>query len=250
MRRSVPAGLVQQIVEDLKEDGTVDRGWLGVTIQDVDEDLAQGLGMDASDPHGALVTNILDDGPAATSEVRVGDAITEVNGARVEGSRDLARKIAEIKPGVQTDLTVMRDGEERTIQLELGQFPSSDRMAALQPSDEPSEMKLKDLGITLAPVDERYDDERRYGEDRNGSGDGPRGEQGVRIAEVEGGSIADDKGLRSGDIIDEVGGKAVYTPRDVRRSLESGTGASGVVVMRIRRDDQRRFVALPLDAQR
>ncbi|MFP4536873.1 MAG: Do family serine endopeptidase [Dichotomicrobium sp.] len=248
---AIPAGLVQQIVEDLKEDGTVDRGWLGVTIQDVDEDLAQGLGMDASDPHGALVTNILDDGPAANSEVRVGDAIIEVNGARVEGSRDLARKIAEIEPETQTELTVMRDGEERTVQLELGQFPSSDRMAALQPSDEPSDMRLEDLGITLAPAEEQYDDERRgYDEDRGGSGDGPRGEQGVRIADVEGDSIAAEKGLRSGDIIDEVGGQAVYTPRDVRRSLESGSGASGVVVMRIRRGDQRRFVALPLDAQR
>jgi len=228
---SIPAGLVQQIVDDLKEDGMVDRGWLGVTIQDVDKDLAEGLGMNPNDPHGALVTNILDDGPAADSEVRVGDAIIEVQGERVEDSRDLARKIAEVKPNTPTELTVMRDGREETITVELGQFPTSDRMAALQPS-EPSEMRMEDLGITLAPAE------------------GRRGEQGVRIEEVEPGSIAADKGLRSGDVIDEVGGKPVYTPRDVRQSLsQMGGDQSEVVVLRISRGDQRRFVALPLDQQ-
>ncbi len=223
---SIPAGLVKQIVQDLKQDGMVNRGWLGVTIQDVDKDLAEGLGMDPNDPHGALVTNILDDGPAANSEAQVGDAIIEVQGERVGGSRDLARKIAAIEPGTPTDLTVMRDGREMTITLELGQFPTSDRMAALQPS-EPSEMRMEDLGITLAP-----------------SEDG-RGEPGVRIGDVEGGSIAADKGLRSGDVIAQIGNEPVYTPRDVQRRLQRQQGE--VVVMQIRRGDQRRFVALPLD---
>ncbi len=226
---SIPAGLAKQVVQDLQEDGTVDRGWLGVTIQDVDKDLAEGLGMNASDPHGALITNILDDGPAASSEVQVGDAIIQVQGERVEDSRDLARKIAEIKPGTPTELTVMRDGREETVTVELGQFPTSDRMAALQPS-EPSDMRMEDLGITLAPADDR------------------RGEQGVRIEDVEPGSVAAEKGLRSGDVIDEVGGEPVYTPRDVRQSMRQMRGErSDVVVMRIRRGDQRRFVALPLD---
>ena len=226
---SIPAGLVQQVVQDLKDDGVVDRGWLGVTIQDVDKDLAEGLGMDPSDPHGALVTNILDDGPAAGSEVQVGDAIIEVQGKRVEDSRDLARKIANVRPGTPAELTVMRDGREQTITVELGQFPSQDRMAALTPS-EPSDMRMEDLGITLAPSD------------------GPRGEQGVRIEDVKSGSIAADKGLRAGDVIDEIGGEPVYSPRDVRQSMRQTRGErSDVVVMRIRRGDQRRFVALPLD---
>ncbi len=226
---SIPAGLVQQIVQDLQEDGAVDRGWLGVTIQDVDRDLAEGLGMDASDPHGALVTNILDDGPAAGSELQVGDAIIEVQGQRVEDSRDLARKIADVQPGTPADLTVMRDSREQTVTVELGQFPTSDRMAALTPS-EPSEMQMEDLGITLAPAD------------------GGRGEQGVRIEDVEADSIAAEKGLRAGDVIDEVGGEPVFSPRDVRQSLNRMRGdQSEVVVMRIRRGDQRRFVALPLE---
>ncbi|RIA54973.1 Do family serine endopeptidase [Dichotomicrobium thermohalophilum] len=226
---SIPAGLVQQIVQDLQDDGTVDRGWLGVTIQDVDKDLAEGLGMNPNDPHGALVTNILDDGPAADSEVQVGDAIIEVQGKRVEDSRDLARKIAEIEPGTPTELTVMRDGREQSVSVELGQFPTSDRMAALQPS-EPSEMRMEDLGITLAPPE------------------GPRGEQGVRIEDVEPGSVAAEKGLRAGDVIDEVGGEPVYSPRDVRQSMRQMRGdQSEVVVLQIRRGDQRRFVALPLD---
>lgn len=226
---SIPAGLAKQIVEDLQEDGAVDRGWLGVTIQDVDKDLAEGLGMDPNDPHGALVTNILDDGPAANSEVQVGDAIIEVQGDRIDDSRDLARKIAEIKPGTPTDLTVMRDGREQAITVELGEFPTSDRMAALSPS-EPSEMQMEDLGITLAPAD------------------GQRGEQGVSIEDVEPGSVADEKGLRPGDVIAEVGGEPVYSPREVRQSMSQMRGErSEVVVLQIRRGDQRRFVALPLD---
>jgi len=248
---SIPAGLAKQIVEDLKEDGSVDRGWLGVTIQDVDKDLAEGLGMDPNDPHGALVTNILDEGPAANSEVQVGDAIVEVNGARVEGSRDLARKIAELKPSAETELTVMRDGRKETVTLALGQFPTSERMASLQPT-QPSQMRLEDLGITLAPTGDRFGEGQRRGRDdrRGGFDEGPSTEQGVRIAEVESGSVAEEKGLRAGDIIDEVSGEPVYTPRDVTRSLQGRRDASSVVVLRIRRGDQRRFVALPLEAQR
>ncbi len=248
---AIPAGLVQQIVDDLQEDGMVNRGWLGVTIQNVDEDLAAGLGMDPGDPHGALVTNILDDGPAADSEVQVGDAIIAVNGQRVEGSRDLARKIAEISPGTETELKVMRDGREETVMLELGQFPSSDRMAALQPT-QPSEMRLEDLGITLAPAagERRGDDRRRDYEDRRGGAGDGGGEQGVRIAEVESGSIAEEKGLRAGDIIAEVNGEPVYTPRDVRQSMRDVRGGqTDVVVLQTRRGDQRRFVAIPLDQQ-
>ncbi len=239
---SIPSGLVQQIVQDLKEDGTVNRGWLGVTIQNVDKDLAEGLGIDPSDPHGALVTNILDEGPAAGSELKVGDAIIEVQGERVADSRDLARKIANIKPGTPAELKVMRNGSEETVTVDLGQFPTSDRMAALQPS-EPSSLKLEDLGITLAPSDEEPRGERR--------GDNQGEPEGVRIAEVEPGSVAQDKGLRSGDIIDEVSGQPVYSARDVRRGLQAlRRDQSGVAVLRIRRGDQRRFVALPLEAQR
>jgi serine protease Do len=238
---SIPAGLVQEIVQDLRDDGQVNRGWLGVTIQDVDKDLAEGLGMDPSDPHGALVTNILDEGPAANSEVRVGDAIISVNGERIEGSRDLARKIAAIRPGAETELKVMRNGQEESVMIELGQFPTSDRMAALQPS-EPSSLKLEDLGITLAPADEELRGDRR----RDDQGE----PEGVRIAEVEPGSVAQDKGLRAGDIIDEVSGQPVYSARDIRRSLrDMRRDQTGVAVLRVRRGDQRRFVALPLEAQ-
>jgi serine protease Do len=161
--------------------------------------------------------------------LQVGDAIIEVQGQRVEDSRDLARKIADVKPGTPADMTVMRDGREQSVTVELGQFPTSDRMAALTPS-EPSEMQMEDLGITLAPAD------------------GGRGEQGVRIEDVEAGSVAAEKGLRAGDVIDEVGGEPVFSPRDVRQSMNQMRGdQSEVVVLRIRRGDQRRFVALPLE---
>ncbi len=243
---AIPAGLVQEVVADLKADGRVNRGWLGVTIQDVDKDLAAGLGLDPEDPHGALITNILEDGPAAGSELRVGDAITQVNGARVENSRDLARKIAANKPGQDADITVMRDGQETSFAINLGEFPSPDRMASLQQPSTPSSMRLEDLGITLAPAGARGNDRR--GGDRDND---QMAEEGVRIASIESGSIAEEKGLRAGDLIAEVDREPVFSPRDVQDILRSGRRANAnVVVMRIRRGEQQRFIALPLDTAR
>lgn len=228
---AIPAKLVKEIVAELKEHGTVRRGWLGVTIQDVNEDLAAGLGMNPEDPYGALVTKILEDGPAAKSDLKVGDAIIRVRGERVEDSRDLARKIAAIPPGTETELTIFRDGGEKTVTVKLGTFPSSDKLAALQ-SPRSSGREIEDLGLSLAPASE-------YGQGAS---------EGVAIVSVKPGSVADDKGLRSGDIIVEVAGRPVSSPTDVANGV-SDVRRKGrkAVIFQVRRGDQQRFVALPLN---
>jgi S1-C subfamily serine protease len=231
---------IRRNTEEKPESTTADssrRGWLGVSIQNVDKELASGVGMDRNDPHGALITNIHSPGPAEEAGLEIGDALIAVDGERADNARDLARKVAAIKPGFPTKLTILRDGKERTITVKLAESPisklgelstSSHGGGAAEPA-EPPEARLKDFGITLASP-KNHD-----------------GQQGVLIAKVGSGSIAEDKGLRANDAIEEVGGIPIYTLSDMRRALSN---QADVVVLRIRRGEQRRFVAFTLNGNR
>jgi serine protease Do len=257
---AVPASVAQEVITQLRDSGKVSRGWLGVTIQDVTEDLAAGLGMDADDPHGAIVTTILEDGPSMGSDLLVGDTIVAVQGDRVNNSRDLARKIAAISPGTDARLSIYRNGEKNEISVMLGTFPSSPQEVAALEQPRPSGAELEDLGLTLAPASsfaEGEDDARRKGDSRGSRNDGMRGRdlgsmaKGVAIIEVDPTSVAADQGLQRGDVIVAVGDASVDTPAQVADGVatarERGRPA---VVFQIRRGEQQRFVALPLEARR
>ena len=146
---AVPARLAQDVVDELRSSGSVSRGWLGVHIQNISEDIAASLGMDRA--MGALVSKVTEDGPAASSDLEVGDAIIEVNGESVESSRDLARKIAALDPDTIASLTVIRDSGEQQVDVKLGTFPGGDKLAKLeQGSRKTATTELKDLGLTLS----------------------------------------------------------------------------------------------------
>ena len=225
---AVPADIVRKVVADLRDKGKVSRGWLGVHIQDVTEDIAASLGM--AKTHGALVTKVTKGGPAAHDGVHVGDAIIAVNGDEVRDSRDLARKIASYAPGTTVRVGVVRDGARKTISVRLGTFPAPERLAALE-QGKPASTEVEDLGLTLAPASEAGGD----------------GKEGVVITEVDPTSEAAIKGLRPGDVILEVSSEPVSTPEDVargvRKARERGRKA---VLMRVRSGGQQRFIALPL----
>ncbi len=255
---AVPASVAREVIAELRERGSVSRGWLGVTIQDVTEELAAGLGMDADDPHGAIVTTILEEGPANGSALQVGDTIVAVQGERVENSRDLARKIAAVSPGTDAQLSIFRNGEENEISVELGTFPTSPQVAALE-QPRPSGAELEDLGITLAPLSDLAmgEDNRRKSEQRGSRNDGMRGRgddammDGVAIVDVDPSSVAADQGLERGDIIVAVGDTRVDTPEQVAEGVASARSRGRpAVVFQIRRGEQQRFVALPFDAAR
>jgi serine protease Do len=230
---AVPAPLVKQVVANLREHGTVERGWLGVVIQNVSDDIAASVGLD--DAKGALISKVSEEGPAAKSELRAGDVIVRVNEEQIEDSRDLARKIAELRPNTPVTLGVVRDGDLREVQMELGTFPSGEQLAALDPGGtEPSPTEpeqMKDLGLSLAPA-------------LSVPG---AGEEGVVITEVDPASDAAEKGLKAGDVILEVAGESTLQPQDVAkgvaRAKERGRSA---VLMRVKSGDQQRFVALSL----
>jgi len=226
---AVPASLVKDVVAQLKKNGSVQRGWLGVQIQSVSEDMAASLGLDEA--QGAIVGKLTDKSPAAKSGVKVGDLILEVDGAKVKDSRDLARKIAALAPNSKTDLTIFRKGRERNLEVKLGTFPSSKKMASLGKS---SSEELKSLGLTLAPASEIIKGPKKK-------------KEGVYVTDVDAKSIAAEKGLRRGDIILDVNGRPVSDPADVEKAVKlARKKGRRAVLVRFRSSSREAFVALPI----
>ena len=231
---AVPAVLVKEVVEQLKSHGSVDRGWLGVVIQNVSDDIADSIGL--AEAKGAMITKVTEDGPAAKEDLKAGDVIVAVNGDNVGDSRDLARKVAELRPDSDVKLTIMRYGKKHEIDMKLGSFPSGKKLAALE-EEQPPETgeEMKDLGLSLAPA------ARIPG----------AGEDGVVITEVDPASDAADKGLKPGDVILEVAGVTVAAPGDVakgvQKAMEGAKDKDKVnVLFQVKSGDQTRFVALAL----
>src|SRR6516164_6554415 len=233
----IPAALVKQVVGQLQEHGSVDRGWLGVVIQNVSDDIAESIGM--PEAKGAMVTKVSEDGPAAKKDLKPGDVIVAVNGEKIDDSRDLARKIAELHPNTDVKLSIVRYGEKREVDMKLGTFPSSKKLAALE-EDKPdtSGQQMKDLGLSLAPAAKFP-----------GAGD-----EGVVITEVDPQSDAADKGLKAGDVILQVAGVAVSDPSDVAAGVKKAMDGAKTdkdkdtvkVLMQVKSGDQTGFVALSL----
>ncbi len=230
---AIPSKLAGKVIDQLRSAGKVSRGWLGVTIQDVNGDIAESLGM--KDPKGALITRIMEDGPSAKSELKVRDVVVQVNGEAVDNSRDLARKIADLPPDASTKLVVVRDGQNKDLSVKLGAFPSSDKLAALtedQGNGRSDHEQMKDLGLTLAPASEVEG----------------AGEEGVAVTDVDPSSEAADKGLKPGDVILEVGGKGVKSPTDVADGVrDASKKGRKAVLLQVQANRQTRFVALSLE---
>lgn len=227
---AVPAKTALEVIEQLKQSGSVSRGWLGVKIQNVDEDTASAIGL--AEPKGALVSEITPGGPAAGSGLKVQDAILQVNADKIADSRDLARKIAAYAPDTTVDVKIWRGNKEETVKVKLGKFPgSSEEIARLEqgkPADEVAgDTELEQLGLTLAPA-------------RGGA-------EGVTVADVDPDSDAAEKGIKAGDVILEIGGTAVSGPADVadgiKKAKEMGRKA---VMLYIKSADQRRIVPIQL----
>jgi serine protease Do len=225
---AVPANVASEVVAQLKEKGSVSRGWLGVKIQNVDEDTAASLGL--SEAKGALVNEVTAGGPAAEAGFKSGDVVLGVNGHKVNDSRDLARQIAGYAPGTRVDIRILRGQKEQTINVKLGNFPTGRELAKVEEGDKAPATENNQLGLTLAPA----------------TGQGGA-KEGVLITDVDGDSDAAQKGLKSGDVILEVGGQPVFTPEDVANGVkEAAKLGRKAVLMRVKSGDQMRFVAVQL----
>src|SRR5215203_653513 len=218
---AVPASTVQTVVDQLQQDGRVSRGYLGVQIQPLTKELAQGFGL--STEKGALVASTQDGTPAEKAGLKSGDVITAVDGEPVANARELTRKIGALKPGAKAEIAYLRDGKERTATIALASQPG-EKEAKAAPSR--SDDGLPRLGLELAPS--------REGE-------------GVAVAAVDPDGPAAQKGVKEGDVILEVGGHAVSKPADVKAGLEAAHKAGKMaVLLRVKSKNGTRFVAIAM----
>ena len=227
---SIPASTVKSVIAQLKDKGTVSRGWIGVQVQPVTQDIADSMGLKQTE--GALVADPQKDGPAAKAGVDSGDIITAVNGQSIKDARELARVIGSFAPGSAVKLDILRNGKSKVVILTLGQLPKAQEAKADTDADSKgSTMDVPRLGMTVAPVD------RVEG----------AGKKGVVVTEVDPKSAAADRGFKKGDVILEVAGKSVATPSDVREAIEAaGTDKKNSVLMRLRSGEASHYVAVPL----
>lgn len=226
---AVPAKTAVEIIDKLKKYGTISRGWLGVKIQDVDEDIAASIGL--ADSKGALIAEILANGPAAGSSLRAQDAVIAINDVPVKTSRDLSRRIAEFAPDTLIDIKVWRNGEEQIVKVKLGRFPGSqDELARAEGDKSVGVSELTQLGLTL--------ESKRVG--------GPDSE-GVAIADVDPESEAALKQLKAGDTIIAINGQPVSSAADVVAAVKKANEQNRTaVLLSIKSGDQQRVVGLPL----
>ncbi len=217
---AIPASTAKEVITSLKSNGAVTRGWLGVQIQPVTDDIAEGLGL--KDKKGALVADVTDNSPALAAGIKTGDTITKIGTEDVSDARDLAKKVARYAPGKSVDVTLIRDGKTITIPVSLGKMPGDNQASNEKPA-QPEHSSLAELGVQLAPAE-----------------DGA----GVKVVDVKPGSAAEERGIRPGDVILEVAGKEVHQPSDVKTALTAVKGGKRVVML-IRSGDNQRFVALP-----
>jgi serine protease Do len=230
---SIPASTVKSIVAQLKDKGSVSRGWIGVQIQRVTPEIADSLGLKKAE--GALVAEPQNNGPASKAGIESGDVITAVNGDAVKDERELARTIGGLPPGTAVKLNVLHKGEDKVVNITLGQLPNTiEAKADTDNEDQGKASKGTDvpkLGLTVAPA----------------SSVAGAGKEGVVVTEVDPKSAAAERGFKEGDVILEVGGKSVTSANDVREAINAAkTDNKNVVLMRVKSGGSSHFVAVPL----
>jgi serine protease Do len=223
----IPADTVKSVIAQLRDKGSVTRGWIGVQIQTVTPDIADSMGLKQAS--GALVSEPQKNSPAAAAGIQSGDVIVSVDDTPIHDARELARKIGTMAPGASVKLGTIRQGQDKTITLTLGTLPTEKVASNDQDQREVPDAEVPKLGLTLAPAD------------KNSGGNG------VVVTAVADGGIAAEHGFQVGDVILDVGGKSVSTPADIRKGLaDARTDGKHTVLFRVKSRDGTKFVALPL----
>jgi serine protease Do len=232
---AMSSAVVAQVVDHLRDFGETRRGWLGVRIQNVDDDMADALGLAAV--QGAMVTDV-PEGPAATAGMKSGDVILTFNGEVIDDTRELVRVVAEASVGSSVEVVVFRDGKEPVLEVEIGRLEEPTLAAAPGPDGKPAEPDEETvLGMTVAPVNDDF--RERFGLDKDTTG--------LVVISIDDDSDAIGKGLREGDLIVEVGQEEVTTAKEMRKRIEAAEEAGrNSILLLVRRDGSPRFVALNL----
>jgi serine protease Do len=225
----VPAETAKSVIAQLKDKGVVTRGWLGVQIQPVTQDIADSLGIKKAE--GALVAETQGDSPAAKAGLEAGDVITSVNGTTISDSRDLARHIGALAPDTSVKLDVIHKGETKTVTVALGTMPNQREANAEHEQSGSHRGVAGHLGLSVAPASEVA-----------GSGN-----KGVVVTGVDPQGPAAERGMQTGDVILDVGGNAVNNAGEIREALaKAKADGKRDVLMRVKSADNTRYVALPV----
>jgi serine protease Do len=227
---AIPAAQAEPIIDQLRSSGHVTRGYLGVTIQGMDQAIARGLGLENT--KGALVASVVPDSPAARAGLVPGDVIVGIDGQTVDHVKDLTRAVAAVAPGQTTHLDVLRNGERRSLAVVVGESPSESARA-----EKPSKRSTGHLGLALSELTPQARQRFQVPEDVRGA----------LVVEVEPGSVAEQHGIRPGDVIATVGQTKVSSPSEAKAAIEAARAKGGEsLLLRLLRGGSARFVALPL----
>ena len=224
---AIPASTAEHVAQELREHGHVTRGWLGVQIQSITPDLANSLGLKSD--RGALIAEPEGGSPAEKAGLRAGDVVEEINGEEVKDARDLARKAAGIPPGSEARLGIIRDGNDVTVSLKIGEL--TDKTVRHARATPETQEGVDHLGLRVAPARQLIG-----GEDA-----------GLAVLAVEPGGKAQEAGLYPGDIIVKVGSTSVNRGDDLRKALDAAKNEGRrYATALVKRGQNKRFIALPV----
>lgn len=221
---AIPIDMAKEVLPQLRERGTVTRGWLGVAIQQMTPELAKTFGL--KQPDGALVSDVVDGSPAEHAGVKQGDVILEFDGKKVKSSTELPHIVASTSVGKEVVVKVIRDGAELPLRVKVGEL-KEEQVAAMAPSSTTSK-----LGIEVQQLTPELS--RKFG---------IKEDKGVVITGVEPESPSEEAGLRPGDLILEINRTKVSTVSQVRRALEKTRSDEPTVIL-VKRDGTTRYVVL------
>ncbi|WP_366655156.1 DegQ family serine endoprotease [Fodinicurvata sp. EGI_FJ10296] len=239
---AIPSNLADSVIDQIVEFGRTRRGWLGVRIQQVTDEIAESLGMDTA--RGALVAGVTPEGPAAQAGIEAGDVVLEFNGEQIDEMRSLPRIVAETPVGSDVEVVILRRGDEQTVRVDLGELERAEEMGMLEEGAAPdrgapdaTSQELEGLGLELSAITSDLRQQFDLAEDV----------EGVVITDVNPDSAAAERGLTPGEVILEVGQESVSTPEDVVSMVDEAREAGRrSVLLLIDRGGEIRFVALSI----
>ncbi len=221
---AIPINIAKGILKDLKESGSVTRGWLGVMIQKITPDLAKSFGLSQSE--GALVGDVIPDGPAAKGGVKRGDVITRFNGQPVKDMEDLPKIVAATTPNSEVDVEVIRDGSPKTLRVTIELL--QDSQATVVAKADPLGLQVQDITAELAKSLKL------------------EGSAGVLVSDVTAGNAAAEAGIRRGDVISEMNRATVNDLRDYQNLMASVQKGSSVLFL-VKRGGSTIYIAVKVE---
>ncbi len=236
---AIPASMAKPVLDDLRKFGKTRRGWLGVRIQSLDQDLADSMGL--STDKGALVAQVTDGSPAAKADMKAGDVILKFDGKDITEMRNLPRIVAETPIGKKVDVEVWRNGQSQTVSITVGELkeePTQQAKAESKPQQQKEGDTIEGIGLSVVSLTPQLRD--KYGIDEQ--------TKGVLVIDVNGAGPATEKGIKPGDVIIDAAQQQVHSPSDLVKVVDKQKSAGQhTVLLRVENPQTIRYVVLPLD---